>query len=148
MIFDTELSTELDFCPFFVLPLQKLLRMDDQVLMIKRSIMWKLLPSVPKSLVDLPLNQNMLAPCSTLMRWKMIHLNYHKPVLGPLFFFIYVNNITKSSQILSFILFADDTNLFFNHKELKQVTLWLNANKLLLMSIKHNSRFLKQKRGS
>ena len=64
-------------------------------------------------------------------------------VLGPLLFFIYVNDIAKSSQILSFILFADDTNLFFSHKdletlyktmnqELKQVSLWLNANKLSL----------------
>ena len=54
-----------------------------------------------------------------------------------------IYDITKSSQILSFILFADDTNLFFSHKyletlyktmnqELKQVSLWLNANKLSL----------------
>ena len=64
-------------------------------------------------------------------------------VLGPLLFFIYVNDIAKSSQILSFILFADDTNLFFSRKdletlyktmnqELKQVSLWSNANKLSL----------------
>ena len=31
-------------------------------------------------------------------------------VLGLLLFLIYVNDIAKSSQILSFILFADDTN--------------------------------------
>ena len=60
-------------------------------------------------------------------------------VLGPLLFLIYVNDITKSSQTLSFILFADDTNLFLGHKdvetlykimnqELKQVSLWLTAN--------------------
>ena len=64
-------------------------------------------------------------------------------VLGPLLFLIYVNDITKSSQTLSFILFADDTNLFLSHKdvetlykimnqELKQVSLWLTANKLSL----------------
>ena len=64
-------------------------------------------------------------------------------VLGPLLFLIYVNDIAKSSQILSFTLFADDTNLFVSHKdqetlyktmnqELKQVSLWLNANKLSL----------------
>ena len=34
-------------------------------------------------------------------------------VLGPLLSLIYVN-VTKSSQILSFILFADDTNLFLS----------------------------------
>ena len=33
-------------------------------------------------------------------------------LLGPLIFLIHVNDITNSSQILSFILSADDTNLF------------------------------------
>ena len=62
-------------------------------------------------------------------------------VLGPLIFLIHVNDITNSSQILSFILSADDTNLFLSDKdisnlyktmnqELKQVNLWLTANKL------------------
>ena len=64
-------------------------------------------------------------------------------VLGPLIFLIHVNDITNSSQILSFILSADDTNLFLSDKdisnlyktmnqELKQVNLWLTANKLSL----------------
>ena len=35
------------------------------------------------------------------------------------FVFFYVNDIAKSSQILSFILFADDTKLFFCHKDLE-----------------------------
>ena len=33
-------------------------------------------------------------------------------VLGPLLFLLYVNDIFKSSEKLSFILFADDTNIF------------------------------------
>ena len=65
-------------------------------------------------------------------------------VLGPLIFLIHVNDITDSSQILfSFILSADDTNLFLSdrdisylyktmNQELKQVNLWLTANKLSL----------------
>ena len=64
-------------------------------------------------------------------------------VLGPLLFLIYINDISKCSQILSFILFADDTNLFLIHhdletlirimnEELKKVALWLTANKLSL----------------
>ena len=64
-------------------------------------------------------------------------------VLGPLLFFIYMNDIYKSSEILYFILFADDTNIFYSHKniktlnetinnELNKVSLWLQANKLSL----------------
>ena len=53
-----------------------------------------------------------------------------------------MNYICESSKILSFILFADDTNLFFSNKniifwynsmnqELREIT-WLSANKLSL----------------
>ena len=35
-------------------------------------------------------------------------------VLGPLLFLIYMNDICQSSNILNFILFADDANLFLN----------------------------------
>ena len=37
-------------------------------------------------------------------------------VLGPLLFLLYINDIYNSSQILSFILFADDTNIFCSIK--------------------------------
>ena len=37
-------------------------------------------------------------------------------VLGPLLFLLYINDIYNSSQILSFILFADDTNIFCSKK--------------------------------
>ena len=64
-------------------------------------------------------------------------------VLGPLLFLIYINDISSCSHLLSFILFADDTNLFLSHheieslirimnEELKKVALWLTANKLSL----------------
>ena len=39
-------------------------------------------------------------------------------VLGPLLFLIHVNDITNSSQILSFILSADDTDLFLSDKDI------------------------------
>ena len=56
---------------------------------------------------------------------------------------IYVNDISESSDVLSFLLFADDTNLFLNHKDIKtlsdtanqelcKVANWLAANKLSL----------------
>ena len=64
-------------------------------------------------------------------------------ILGPLLFIIYINDFCNSSDILSFILFADDSNVFFSHKnphilartvncELKNVTQWIRANKLSL----------------
>ena len=34
-------------------------------------------------------------------------------ILGPLLFLLYNNDIAKCSDILNFILFADDTNLFY-----------------------------------
>ena len=64
-------------------------------------------------------------------------------LLGPLLFIIYINDFCRSSDILSFILFADDSNIFFSHQnpdtlvrivnsELKKVTQWIRANKLSL----------------
>jgi hypothetical protein len=64
-------------------------------------------------------------------------------ILGPLLFLIYVNDLSKVSKILSTIMFADDTNLFLSHKniktlfedvnrELEKLTVWFQANKLSL----------------
>ena len=62
-------------------------------------------------------------------------------ILGPLLFILYVNDISNSSEILKFILFADDTNIFYSCKdienlentlntELEKVSVWLIVNKL------------------
>ena len=56
-------------------------------------------------------------------------------ILGPLLFLLYINDICKSSTYLTFILYADDTNIFFSsanvsdtceiiNRELKNVMQW------------------------
>ena len=42
-------------------------------------------------------------------------------VLGPLLFLIYINDLINSSSKLSFILFADDTNLFCSGKNINKL---------------------------
>ena len=64
-------------------------------------------------------------------------------ILGPLLFLIYVNDLCKASNRLNCIMFADDTNLFLSHKDVKQlfssmnvelekISNWFKANKLSL----------------
>ena len=38
-------------------------------------------------------------------------------ILGPLLFLLYINDLCNVSQVLDFILFADDTNIFFSNKD-------------------------------
>ena len=63
--------------------------------------------------------------------------------LGPILFLLFINDLPNSSSILTFILFADDTNAFYSHTsyltltkivnaELQLVAEWFTANKLSL----------------
>ena len=64
-------------------------------------------------------------------------------ILGPLLFLIFINDIANSSKFLDFIMFADDTNIFFKAKtlealyeivntELTKISKWFTLNKLSL----------------
>ena len=43
------------------------------------------------------------------------------PILGPLFILLYVNDLPKSSQALDIIMFADNTNIFYKHKNISNL---------------------------
>ena len=64
-------------------------------------------------------------------------------ILGPLLFLLYINDLSNVSNILDIILFADDTNIFFSHRDqnylvetinsgMNKLTEWFKCNKLSL----------------
>ena len=64
-------------------------------------------------------------------------------ILGPILFIIYINDLCNVSNLLKFVLFADDTNLFASEKdvskrcdsiniELNKSNIWFSVNKLSL----------------
>ena len=76
--------------------------------------------------------------------------------MGPLLFLIYINDIAKSSNLLKFILFADDTTVFFTDKNIETLTVtlnieidkvsnWLIANKLTINIKKTNLLIFKSR---
>ena len=50
--------------------------------------------------------------------------------IRPLLFLIYANDLNRGSGILDPIMFADDTNLFYSHKDIK--TLFHTVNRELV----------------
>ena len=70
-------------------------------------------------------------------------------ILGSLLFLLYVNDLPNASSLLTFHLFADDTNIYYSSKnlddlesklnnELKIVAEWMKSNRLALSILKTN----------
>ena len=68
-------------------------------------------------------------------------------ILGPILFLLYINDLPNASNILHFILFADDTNAFATDKDLSvlnhiinieliKLNDWFTANKLSVNTVK------------
>ena len=80
-------------------------------------------------------------------------------ILGPLFFSVLINDRVKSSSKLSFLMYADDTIIYFNledfpalnreqeiNKELEKLNLWFKLNKLTLNVDKTKCMFFHKRR--
>ena len=95
--------------------------------------------------------------------FSIIHVNQNKKILyvvshkNPfwvlLLFILYVNDVDDTSNVLEFILFADDTTILYSHpntgnqincinEELKEVSNWFKANKLSVNTSKTNYMIL------
>ena len=80
-------------------------------------------------------------------------------ILGPLFFSIYINDLVKSSNKFSFLMYADDTTIYFDledfnalnrrteiNNELEKVNVWFKLNKLTINVDKSKCIFFHKRR--
>ena len=76
-------------------------------------------------------------------------------ILGPLFFSVFINDLVNSSNKFQFLMYADDTTIYFNldefprenreiavNNELEKVNIWLKLKDIQLHSIKKKLHFV------
>ena len=61
-------------------------------------------------------------------------------VLGPLLLLLYINDLFTCSNYLSFLLFADDTNIFFQHINISELIKIVNYDLSLLATKLNGSK--------
>lgn len=73
-------------------------------------------------------------------------------ILGPLLFNIYINDIVNTAEEVKFIIYADDTSLFFSAKNcnelscaanetVKSLEAWASSNNLIINKTKTKATF-------
>ena len=80
-------------------------------------------------------------------------------ILGPLFFSVFINDLVNSSNKFQFLMYADDTTIYFSldkfpgenreivvNSELEKVNTWLKLNKLSINVNKTNCMFFTKRR--
>ena len=65
--------------------------------------------------------QSVSVNCCTSDKHVISHGVPQGPVLGSYLFFIFINDLPSVSKCLTFYLFADDTNIYFESTELSKI---------------------------
>ena len=84
---------------------------------------------LPKNgLLPICLTEDNLLPLEIqILKILLSPVVYHKAqFLVHFFFLIYINDFSNCSDVLDLHFFADDSNLFFSHKNLSQLELHVN----------------------
>ena len=89
----------------------------------------RLFPFIPNGIHGIPLkwlesylsNRKKYVSVNGCSSEELVHGVPQGSVLGPLLFLIFINDLPNVSKHLTFYLFADDTNIYFESTDLLQI---------------------------